>query len=157
MGQTLINEGLNLNIEMGALPLSLPDFLKKDIPPLEYYVMDILPKKGKGLISAPPNLGKSIFVQNMALDMAYLPAKFMSKFDVQEANVLYIDLEMGESALKERFLKMCIGRAIISPYLFIKHEPTLNLLEANDQAKIESWITQLNINVIIFDPVGSAC
>lgn len=139
-----------------SLPLSLPEFLKKDIPPLEYYVMDILPKRGKGLISAPPNLGKSLFVQNMALDMASGSPKFMDKFDVLPARVLYLDLEMGESALKERFQKMCNARSLTGENLYLQHEPAMNLLDEGTKAKVENWIMQLKIGVIIFDPIGNA-
>ncbi len=139
-----------------SFPLSLPEFLKQNIPPLEFYVMDILPKKGKGLISAPPNLGKSLLVQNMALYMASGSQKFMGKFDILPARVLYLDLEMGESALKERFQKMCNASSLAGENLYLHHEPALNLLDEGTKAKVENWIIQLKIGVIIFDPIGNA-
>ncbi len=139
-----------------ALPLSLQEFLKKDIPPLEYYVKDILPKKGKAMISASPNLGKSIFVQNMALAMASGASNFMNKFETLPARVLYLDLEMGESALKERFQKMYTASSTAEDNLFVQHVPKLDLLDYNTGKIIENWINELKIQVVILDPLGSA-
>ena len=138
------------------LPLSLSDFLEKNIPPVEYFVLDFLQKKGKGMISAAPNVGKSIFVQNIALDLATI-TPFMGKFDVSIANVLYLDLEMGESALHERFQKMCATRGIKNiDNLFVKHIPALNLLEETKQMHLEKWLINFKIDVLILDPLGNA-
>ena len=137
-------------------PISLSDFLEKDIPPVEYFVLDFLQKKGKGMISASPNVGKSIFVQNIALDIASCKS-FMGKFDVFPANVLYLDLEMGESALHERFKKMCSARGIENiDNLFVKHIPALNILDETSQMHVEKWLINLKIDVLILDPLGNA-
>lgn len=63
-------ESVVISAEFKSSPLLLSEFLKKEIPPVEYYVTDLVQKKGKGMISAAPNVGKSIFVQNLALDIA---------------------------------------------------------------------------------------
>jgi len=139
-----------------VLPLSLPEFLNKDIPPLEYYVEGIIQKKGKGMISAAPNIGKTIFVQNMALDMVSGNTLFMNKFAVSPARVLYLDLEMGESALQERFKKMCNSRALNVSNLFLKYIPLLDLLKEDNKEIIEKWLFDLNIEVLILDPLGNA-
>ena len=137
-------------------PLALADFLKKDIPPLEYYVEGILPKQGKTMISAKPTAGKSLFVQNLALAMASGMTIFTEKFNVSKAKVLYLDLEMGESAMKDRFVKMCGRDGIEASDLFVKYIPDPDFLDPKFQKNIEKWIDELKVNVLIIDPIGSA-
>lgn len=137
-------------------PLSLPAFLDQDIPPIEFYVHSILPKKGKGMISAVPNVGKSIFAQNIALAVASGKTDLMGKFAVHQARVLYLDLEMGESALKERFQKMSETWSEGIENLFVKYVAALDLLNDDNKALIESWIEELKIEVLILDPLGNA-
>lgn len=150
--ENLINE--TKLARLSQYPLCLIDFLKKDIPPVEYYVMDIIQKKGKVMISAAPNVGKSIFVQNMALDISSSKAQFMDKFAVSPARVLYLDLEMGESALKDRFQKMAKSESLENFY--VKYIPSLDLLNDESKKLIESWISELKIEVLILDPLGNA-
>ena len=137
-------------------PWPLPEFLKLDIPPVEYFVKDILQKNGKAMISAAPNVGKSILVQNMALDIAAGLPLFMGKFAVAPARVLYLDLEMGESALQERFQKMCKAKGITGENFYLKYLPALNLLEEQGRTLIDEWLKELNVQVLILDPLGNA-
>lgn len=152
--EDLIQQGRLARLNNFPLPLS--EFLKKDIPPVEYYVMDIIQKKGKGMISAAPNIGKSIFVQNMALDIACGSATFMNKFTLSPARVLYLDLEMGESALKDRFQKMCSLRSGSIENLYVQYLPALDLLNEESKKLIEDWLNELKIQVLIIDPLGNA-
>lgn len=139
-----------------SVPLSLPEFMKQDIPPLEFYIADLLPKKGKAMISAQANIGKSIFVQNLALAMTCGKTRILDKCDVLQARVLYLDLEMGESALKERFQKMCSQENLIADNLFVKYLPSLNLLDEQDRQRLEKWLVELKVEVLIVDPLGNA-
>ncbi len=137
-------------------PITLTEFLKKDIPPIEFYISGLLPKKGKGMISADANLGKSILVQNFALCMAGGIDTFMNDFEIQPAKVLYLDLEMGESALKERFQVMLENKSIDTDNLIVKHIPALDLMNEKMVEMIGEWIEELNIDVVIFDPMSNA-
>ncbi|MDP8229793.1 MAG: AAA family ATPase [Candidatus Gorgyraea atricola] len=139
-----------------SIPLSLSEFMKQDIPPLEFYISDLLPKKGKGMVSAQANIGKSILSQNLALAMASGKENFLGKFSISPARVLYLDLEMGESALKERFQKMRAQENLTVDNLFVKYLPSLNLLKVQDNQLLERWITDLKIEVLIIDPLGNA-
>lgn len=141
---------------LSAFPITLENFLRKDIPNVEYYVKDILQKGGKGMISASPNVGKSIFVQNIALDIACGSKTFLDKFEVSQARVLYLDLEMGEPALKERFTKMAMLRHGTKDNMYIKYVPSLDLMQEESRKMVEEWITELKIKVLILDPLGSA-
>lgn len=152
--EELIKQAVSTRVNQ--FPLSLVEFFKKDIPPVEYYVMDIIQKKGKSMVSAAPNIGKSIFVQNMALEIVSGGQVFMDKFDISPAKVLYLDLEMGESALKERFQKMVGSRTDCLENLYIKYIPSLDLLNDESKSLIESWLSELKIQVLILDPLGNA-
>ena len=145
---------LNLLSVPRLSPLSLSEFFGKDIPPVEYIVEGVLQKEGRTMISASMNVGKSFFLQNLALTIASGQAKFLNKFEVKKARVLYLDLEMGESALKQRFLQMC--NELKTEDLFVKFEAGLDLLDSNDQKTLEKWISELKIDVLIIDPIGDA-
>lgn len=144
------------NQQTTDLPEALSEFLKRNIPPLEYYVTDLLPKKGKGMISAQANIGKSLLSQNLALALTSGKDSFLNKFSISPAKVLYLDLEMGESALKERFQKMCKKDAPNCENLFVKYLPSIDLLvEANKQL-LEGWLAELKVDGLIIDPLGNA-
>ncbi len=136
------------------LPLSLTEFLKKDIPPIEYYVQGILQKGGRTMISAPTNIGKSFFLQNLALAVASGNADFLGKFKVSPASVLYLDMEMGEPALKERFTRM-IGENT-ADNLFVQYACGLDLLENESQFKVEFWLQNRRPDILIIDSIGDA-
>lgn len=136
------------------LPLSLTDFLKQDYPPLEYYTEGILQKEGRTIISASTNTGKSFFLQNLALAIATGHDKFLGRFCIKGGRVLYLDYEMGKSALQERFRKMCTSS--VADNLFVKYISSFNLLDKKDQNMLEIWLSELKADVLIIDPVGDA-
>lgn len=148
---------LDLKPEICKLPpKSLADFLGEDIPPIEHYISSLLSKSGKTMISAQANIGKSLFVQNIALAMACGKERFLDKFDVAPARVLYLDFEMGKSALRDRFKLLCKDEPAPVRNLFVQYIPSANFLEKDFQAALESWLTSLDINVLILDPIGCA-
>jgi len=130
--------------------------MKQDIPPLEYHISDVLPRRGKGMISAQANMGKTILAQNFALSMVCGKTKILDKFDILSARVLYLDLEMGESALKERFQKMQTQVNLAADKLFIKSLPSLDLLSDQHKQLLEGWLERLKVDVLILDPLGHA-
>jgi len=148
-------DGLSDDVSI-PLPIALPDFLEMNIPPVEYYIEGFLQKQGKTMISAQANIGKSLFVQNMALAIASGHTTFLDRFEVKPGRVLYLDLEMGFPALKERFQKMCSKDVEISPNLYIQNFPALDLLDEFLQKAVERSISELKIDVLILDPVGNA-
>ncbi len=137
-------------------PLSLPEFFSRDIPPVEYYVTNILQKKGKAMLSAQTNVGKSIFAQNLALAMTTGQTKFLNRFEVTQARVLYLDLEMGDAPLKERFQTMTAKDRLVANNLFVKHLSNFDLNETDDQQLLGKWLADLKIEVLILDPIGNA-
>ncbi len=135
-------------------PISLTELFNKDIPPVEYIVEGILQREGRTMISASPNIGKSLFLQNLAFAIASGQGMFLDKFKVQKGRVLYLDLEMGESALKQRFQQMCKDSK--AEDLLLKFEPAFDLLDRNDRATLEKWLSDLKPDTLIIDPIGDA-
>lgn len=133
--------------------LSLKEFLALDIPPIEYHLTGILPKCGKAMISGNSNAGKSIFVQNIALAISRGEV-FLTNFESAQTKVLYLDLEMGKSALKERFTTMAGNE--IPENLFVRYEPSINLLDKEDQERLKIWIQEVKADVVIIDPLANA-
>lgn len=136
-------------------PESIHEFLKRDIPSLEFYVEKFLQKSGKTMISAPTNVGKSILVQNLALSLTSKKDLFLDCFDVEGANCLYLDFEMGVSAVQARFRKM-IESGYEPDGFFVRSLLGINLLEDNVKNSLKQWIESLGIKIIILDPIGSA-
>jgi len=64
--------------------------------------------------------------------------------------------EMGESALKERFQKMCEKDNLNCDNLFVKYLPSMNLLNPQDRLLLEGLIAELKIDLLILDPLGNA-
>jgi len=135
-------------------PLSLSAFLQQDIPPVEYWVEGILQKEGRTMISASMNIGKSFFLQNLALAIANGEPQFLGRFKIMPARVLYLDLEMGQPALRERFLKMANGKG--ADNLFIKYRPAFDFLDSADQRLLEGWLKDLKPDALIVDPLSNA-
>ena len=108
------------------------------------------------MVSAAPNIGKSIFVQNMALELVCGGSTLLNRFSVAPAKVLYLDLEMGESALQERFKKMSAVRNGNLDNLFVRYIPALDILNEESRKLIENWLNELKVDVLILDPLGNA-
>lgn len=72
--------------------------------------------------------------------------------------VLYLDYEMGDSAIKERSDKMCPAEKGVEPpsNLFVKHILKGDLLDETFQKTVESWIVEFGINILMIDPLGNA-
>lgn len=142
------------SVEQQAMQLS--DFLNSPIPPIQYYIDNFLQCKGKTMISAQANIGKSFLVQNLALALTTGKISFLDKYSIQPARVLLLDLEMGESALKARLEKMFTQQGLKAPSLFIKYVPGINLLDSTWQKWLESQIKDLKIEALIIDPLSNA-
>jgi hypothetical protein len=138
-----------------SMPESLAKFLKRDIPPVEYWIKNIIKKQGRTIISAATNKGKSIFAQHISLAIAMGMDSFLGQFKTEKANVLYLDFEMGESVLHERFNKMTsiVG---VPDNLYVKFMLGKNLQNEQTKECLEKWITDLGAKLLVIDPIGSA-
>jgi hypothetical protein len=137
-------------------PEEINDFLKRDIPPVEFIVDQMIQKCGRTMISAAPNKGKSLMSQNLALAITSFMGVVLEKFYAKKARVLYLDFEMGESLVKERFQKMLSGNPIGAEGLFIKCLLGKDILEDSFKQHLEKWIQDFKIELLVIDPIGSA-
>lgn len=138
-----------------ADPEDLHDFLARDIPPVEFFVPGIIQKKGRTMISAPTNVGKSILVQNLVLSLG-LGRDFLHISGVQKARTLLLDFEMGESMVRDRFQKMLLLETVEKGCIHFKTMLGYNLLEDAEQVRLKGWIEKFGIEVLVLDPIGSA-
>lgn len=136
--------------------IEINDFLEMDIPPVEFIVDHIILKHGRTMISAAPNKGKSLMAQNLALATTSMMNTVLGKFLAKRARVLYLDFEMGESQVKERFKKMLSGDPIGAENLFINCLLGKDILEEKFKQGLEKRIQDLNADLLIIDPIGSA-
>lgn len=137
------------------LPIQVDALFSMDIPPVEYYVQSFLPKRGRALISAATNLGKSFLAMNLSYLVASGQEKFLGKFDVSPARVLYLDLEMGISPVKERFRKIIPEDAQGLPIFYLDLVGQELFTEENSKL-LEDAIKTNNIDVVVIDTIGSA-
>lgn len=136
-------------------PIAVADFKKKDIPPIEWYVKGIIQKRGRTMISAREGIGKSFVVLNMLTSICYGDEVFLNKFEVggNKPNVLYIDFELGESALQHRLKKM--GEKTNLSNLFVQSIYGWEILDESYQTALEQIIETNRINILAFDPLGN--
>ena len=81
------------------------ELLKLDIPPTEFLIEKLLPKKGIGIVVGKPSSFKSWIVLEMAKRLSRGEDLF-GKFKTQKSKVLYIDEEASVSEIKRRWMLM---------------------------------------------------
>ncbi|NQS90216.1 AAA family ATPase, partial [Patescibacteria group bacterium] len=109
------------------------------------------------MISASTNTGKSILAQQISAAAAgvFADEKLFGQFDVTSGKVLYLDWEMGDSVLKDRFSMMIDGRFEVDS-LYVKSMLGIDIGDTEVKEKLEEWIRDLGVNVVVLDPIGSA-
>lgn len=83
---------------------------RQDFPPMEWTVEGILPE-GMGLLAAPPKVGKSWLVNNVALACA-AGGTALGAIPVKRRPVLLLALEDGHRRLQSRFRALVEGQAL---------------------------------------------
>lgn len=85
------------------------DLIAKDLPPLQWAVRDLLPE-GTTILAAPPKIGKSCLVYQIATEIA-LGGDVLGH-EVEPGSVLYLALEDGERRGQGRLLAALTGREL---------------------------------------------
>jgi hypothetical protein len=130
------------------------ELMDLDIPPIDYYITDLIPKQSKILVSGSANLGKSFFVMNLSTAIATGKEFLSDRFDTKTTGkIMYLDCEMGPSGVKERFSKMKIEtkNIYLSPYFL-----SIDLNTEQGKKTVEFWLQEYKPNILIIDPIGSA-
>lgn len=143
----------------------LNDFLSREFPPISMVVgRGILPRKGKLFIGGAPKIGKSFLVLNMALDMAAGRPLFNAHypsgkpvFPVYKQNrVLYMENEIGELKLQERFRNLVAANGLDAAELklFIRSRDMRMRLDTDTGYEfIKGEIQEAKPDVVILDPL----
>lgn len=136
-----------------STPLLAEELMNANIPPVEYWVDGIIPKMGKILVSGKSGAGKSILAMNAACAMTSGINEWLGK-SVSPCRVLYMDLEIGVSALRERLTKIIREKGLRADRLFVSPVPSLDLEDENTYKALKEFVSENQIDVVIFDPLG---
>ena len=150
--------GAGAAAQLADIPLSLAEWLKRDLPEPDRLLGDWLTTTSRCLLSAATGLGKTNFA--MALGMhAGAGVDFLHWKAHRPRRVLLIDGEMSRRLLKRRAEDAVrrLGRAPEGFHL-LSREDVVHFPPLNSQAGltfIKSLVKDLNIELVIFDNVMS--
>lgn len=143
--------------ESPFLARSLADMIAEPPPEAQFVVAGgILSKGGRLLISGAPKVGKSIFVENLALSIsAGIP--FLRMFGIDDEKpyrVLLLDRELSERSLYDRLqalVKDRPGYQAAVDNLLIDQTTLFKLDQPGAKETLLGMIRANNVDVIIFD------
>jgi DNA-binding transcriptional ArsR family regulator len=135
-----------------ALPrtVTAAELQKKDVPPLEYIIDDLM-STGCYLLAGAPKSRKSFLALHLALNVAQ-GTKVFERFDVlQSTGVLYLDLEMSENSVHRRVANMMHGKTWpTNLYFGFGDDWPWRGSEAGDH--LELWLdAHMDVRVVIID------
>lgn len=85
---------------VGGFIFPASSFMLLDLPAVPFYVKDLLPKRGKSMLYAPPKAGKSWLALQLARCVG-AGEPFLG-LSTTQGKVLYIQFELGEEILQSR-------------------------------------------------------
>jgi hypothetical protein len=85
----------------------IPDILTMKIPPIEYLVDGMIPRKSITLLTGSDNAAKTFLMQSMSVAVA-VGGQFLGRI-CQRSPVLYLDYENPDFVVQERFRKIAGG------------------------------------------------
>lgn len=143
--------------ESPFLAKSLADMILEPPPEAQFIVKGgILSKGGRLLVSGAPKVGKSIFIENLALSVASgIP--FLKSFGIDEGKtykVLLLDRELGERSLFDRLqslIKDRPGYAAAVDNLLIDQTTMFKLDQPGAKETLIGLVRANNVDVVILD------
>lgn len=103
------NKQIKLNVQ------SVASVMKKDIPPLDYIIEEILPQ-GLAILAAPPKAGKSYLSLDACLHIAH-GLDFLGR-KTNKCGVLYLALEDSDRRLKKRITEVWGNKLLDENYFY---------------------------------------
>jgi hypothetical protein len=89
--------------------LTQEELSMQDLPPREFLLSEWMPKDSFGMVYAPRGVGKSWFCMALAVAVSEGKKRFLGWDLHAQHDVLYVDGEMAQVDLKERFEGLCAG------------------------------------------------
>ncbi|MDH5548081.1 MAG: AAA family ATPase [Gammaproteobacteria bacterium] len=155
-GASPIEEVVELETESNEPKvITLPDFLKLDLPEREYLLAPWLPRQGLTMIHAYRGVGKTYVALNIAVAVASGGSLFGWNAPAP-ASVLYLDGEMSARSLQERLAQIVQSNEvgiperlrIMTPDLQPKGRPHFNLYSTTDQELLEPFLEGCDLLII---------
>ena len=136
------------------------DFMAEDIPPRKCILSPWLPEQGLAMIYAPRGIGKTFF--SLEIAQAVASGSSFSGWQAQRAApVLYLDGEMAQADLQERFKAIAQGKLPIAKDYFRIVTPDKqafgmpNLSDPRSHALIRPMVEDAKL--IIVDNISTLC
>ena len=126
--------------------ITLKELLNSNIPEQEWYVENLIPKRGVTLIAGKPKEFKSFLA--MYLTCCLAGNKDFLNLKIKKSKVMYIDEENDDTELKRRFEKL-------KPELDINDEDTENVglvIFKGIKVNTEQGVNKLKILINLFKP-----
>ncbi len=136
----------------------------QDLPPREFLLSEWMPKDSFGMVYAPRGVGKSWFCMALAVAVSEGKKRFLGWDLHAQHDVLYVDGEMAQIDLKERFEGLCAGpnprlHILASEMLYREGRPlSLDFLE--EQRAVDDALQYLEekgcrAQLVIFDNLST--
>lgn len=166
-----MTEGKDAVFNCFSFPLCskrLVDLLTSDLPPIEWYIDDLIMKGSINVVWSPPGAGKSTFCYAMALH-ATIGKTFIFRKIPNKLRVLYIDGEMSQVEIKAK-TTMVSQALMMSPeeaptddqFEYINFETweeiygePIDLYTKKTRDIIDVHVNQLRPDLIFFDNLSS--
>lgn len=150
-----MNENLALTTdgdldEKNRIIVSGDSFLTAKIKERPFLVDKIIPENAITALTADSGKGKSLFMLLVAKHVA-LGQSLFDAFEVKQANVLILDLEMDEDIIISRYKSLINQGAPI--YYF--HSQSFDINDPEDFAWLLCRIAEYNFKLIIFDTISN--
>lgn len=144
--------------------LTQEELSRQDIPPREFLLSEWMPKDSFGMVYAPRGVGKSWFCMALAAAVSEGKKRFLGWDLHTQHDVLYVDGEMAQIDLKERFEGLCAGpnprlHILASEMLYREGRPlSLDFLE--EQRAVDDALHHLEekgcrAQLVIFDNLST--
>ena len=144
--------------------LTQEELSMQDIPPREFLLSEWMPKDSFGMVYAPRGVGKSWFCMALAVAVSEGKKRFLGWDLHAQHDVLYVDGEMAQIDLKERFEGLCAApnprlHILASEMLYREGNPlSLDFLE--EQRAVDDALQYLEergcrAQLIIFDNLST--
>jgi hypothetical protein len=146
-GPPMVSEGgkpKNAPRRVPAVGVDAAELLARDIPPLRWVVPGLIPE-GTTILAAPPKVGKSCLVYQIAVE-ASIGGELLGR-RVTPGSVLYLALEDGERRGRDRLLAVLAGRTMPAGRLEIRW--SANLIGGGLESDISSWLDEHDDAVMV--------
>lgn len=134
----------------------LNEFLEKDIPPIEWYIENIIIKAGLTYCYGAPGSFKTNFMLYAMLNASQ--GKNVFNFEVKEKlNILWIDEENRDRGMHDKLSKITKGikyNGNESGEFILLYHNNFDILNSGDIMLLDEYIKDYKINIVVIDSIA---